>query len=65
MSKISCEVIRDLFPSYIDGLTSEASNQAVEEHVAGCEECRKLLASMKAVRKHLPRKSRKRKRSII
>ena len=47
MSKISCEVIRDLFPSYIDGLTSEASNQAVEEHVTNCEECRKLLSSMK------------------
>ena len=40
-------MIRDLFPSYIDGLTSEASNRAVEEHAAGCEECRKLLATMK------------------
>lgn len=48
MSKISCEMIRDLFPSYIDGLTSEASNRAVEEHVANCEECRKLLSSMKS-----------------
>ena len=47
MSKIPCEMIRDLFPSYIDGLTSETSNQEIAEHVAECEECRKLLASMK------------------
>ncbi len=47
MSKLSCEVIRDLFPSYIDGLTSEASNQEIEEHLQECEECRQLLTSMK------------------
>ena len=47
MSKIPCEMIRDLFPSYIDGLTSEASNKEIEEHVAECEECQKLLQSMK------------------
>ena len=47
MSKLSCEVIRDLFPSYIDGLTSEASNQEIEAHLQECEECRQLLASMK------------------
>ena len=27
---MKCEIIRDLFPSYIDGLTSEESNEAVE-----------------------------------
>ena len=47
MSKIPCEMIRDLFPSYIDGLTSETSNKEIEEHVGGCEECGKILASMK------------------
>ena len=34
---MKCEVIRDLFPSYIDGLTSEESNELIEEHL---EECR-------------------------
>ena len=47
MSKIPCEMIRDLFPSYIDGLTSEISNKEIEEHVGDCEECGKILASMK------------------
>ena len=47
MSKIPCEVIRDLFPSYIDGLTSETSNREIGEHVEGCEACREILTSMK------------------
>ena len=48
MSKIPCEVIRDLFPSYIDGLTSETSNREIGEHVEGCEACREILTSMKS-----------------
>ena len=32
MSKnLSCEIIRDLFPSYVDNVLSDASIQAVEE----------------------------------
>ena len=27
---MKCEMIRDLLPLYIDGLTSEASNQEIE-----------------------------------
>ena len=47
MNKIPCEVIQDLFPSYIDGLTSEKTGQIIEEHIAGCKECSKVLHSMK------------------
>ena len=47
MTKIPCEVIRDLLPSYADGLTSEASNKMIQEHLEECEECRKILAAMK------------------
>ncbi len=45
--KIKCEVIRDLFPSYIDGLTSKESNQLIEEHLGECRECREYLDEMK------------------
>ena len=31
--KMKCEIIRDLFPSYIDGLTSRESNELIEEHL--------------------------------
>ncbi len=44
---MKCEIIRDLLPGYIDGLTSETSNAAIEEHLKECEECRKYLEVMK------------------
>ena len=46
MNKMPCNVIRDLFPSYIDKLTSEESNQIVEEHVGECQDCAKILKDM-------------------
>lgn len=39
MNKISCNVIRDLLPSYTDGIASEDSIRLVEEHLAHCHEC--------------------------
>ena len=45
--KMKCEVIRDLFPSYIDGLTSEESNELIKEHLEECRECREYLDDMK------------------
>ena len=44
---MKCEIIRDLLPSYIDELTSEVSNEAVEEHLAECESCRAYYEEMK------------------
>ena len=46
MNKLPCNVVRDLFPSYIDKLTSEESNKIVEDHVAECEDCKNILHSM-------------------
>ncbi len=46
-NKLPCELIRDLFPSYIDGLTSQVTNKIVEEHVADCEGCRDTLNAMR------------------
>lgn len=47
MSKLPCEVVRDLFPSYIDELTSEVTKELVEEHMSECEGCKKVLSLMK------------------
>lgn len=46
-NKIPCEIIQDLLPSYMDGLTNEVTNHAVEEHVETCESCRDTLYAMK------------------
>ena len=35
--KITCDVIQDLMPSYIDGILSEDSKALVEEHMGTCQ----------------------------
>lgn len=45
--KITCSVIQDLIPLYLDGVCSEDSRENVEEHIAGCDACRRLCESMK------------------
>ncbi|MBR5943807.1 MAG: zf-HC2 domain-containing protein, partial [Lachnospiraceae bacterium] len=41
--KYECKVIEDLLPLYKDGICSEESKKAVEEHLNECPECRKML----------------------
>lgn len=36
--KISCKVIQDLLPSYIDGIVSEDSKKLIEDHLTECKE---------------------------
>ena len=31
---LTCGVVRDLLPSYVEGLTSQETNTAVERHLA-------------------------------
>lgn len=45
--KIGCEVIRDLLPLYADGVESAESRKLVEEHLAGCRDCARLLENMR------------------
>ena len=40
---MKCEIIKDLIPLYCDGLCGDETRAAVEEHIAGCEDCRRLL----------------------
>ena len=45
---LSCAVVRDLLPSYIDGLTAPETNDAVETHLRGCPDCARLHRQMAA-----------------
>ena len=45
---LSCAVVRDLLPSYIDGLTAPETNNAVEAHLQGCPDCARLHRQMAA-----------------
>ena len=44
---LTCGVVRDLLPSYVEGLTSQETNQAVETHLASCPECTACWDAMK------------------
>lgn len=45
--KITCDVIQDLLPLYVDGMLSSDSSQLVEEHLEGCESCRRVWTELK------------------
>ena len=46
MSKISCHIIQDILPLYVDGIVSEDTKEMVEEHLRECESCRKEAEHM-------------------
>ena len=41
--KISCEVIQDLLPLYVEKLASKDSELLIEEHIGECEQCKTTL----------------------
>lgn len=43
---MNCNIVKDLIPSYIDGLCSEDSKVFVEEHIKTCPECKAVFDSM-------------------
>lgn len=45
--KCNCEIIKDLLPLYCDGVCSDASKTAIEEHTTDCSECFEKLNRMK------------------
>ena len=43
MEKMNCDIIRDLIPSYVDEICSEATKNCVESHIEDCSECREMV----------------------
>lgn len=43
---LNCNIIRDILPLYVEKLTSEESNAAVNQHLEQCEDCRKYLENI-------------------
>ena len=44
--KLPCAIVRDLLPSYVEGLTEAETTAAVQDHLAGCADCRKRYEAM-------------------
>lgn len=45
-NRLPCEVVQDLLPSYVDGLTSEVTNEMVGSHMESCDNCRHIWERM-------------------
>lgn len=43
---LTCAVVRDLLPSYVENLTAEETGQAVERHLRSCPDCAARQAAM-------------------
>ncbi len=48
-SDMKCSIVQDLLPNYIEKLTSEDTNHAIEDHFRTCEVCKKEYEKMIAV----------------
>lgn len=46
-NELKCEIVQDLLPSYVDGLTSDVTNEAINRHVESCGDCRSILERMR------------------
>jgi hypothetical protein len=44
--KVTCNVIRDILPLYVENITSDDTRIIVEEHISSCESCKKQLEEM-------------------
>ena len=44
--KISCEIIKDLLPLYLDSVCSNDSKAVIDEHLVACENCKAELQAM-------------------
>ena len=42
-----CNIVKDMLPLYIDDLCSEESKKMVEDHIKECDDCRRVLETMK------------------
>lgn len=45
--KLSCNIIKDLLPSYLEDICSADTKHAVEGHLSECSDCRALAAMMR------------------
>lgn len=58
----TCDVIFDLLPLYIDGMTSGETAKVVEEHLKECEVCRQMYEEMTGEIDFSPAEQKKKRR---
>lgn len=46
MSKLECNIVQDLLPSFADSLVSEKTEEEIKEHLSACENCSGIYNEM-------------------
>lgn len=46
MSRLTCDIVKDLLQSYVNHTTGEETSKQIEEHLAECAKCRKAYESL-------------------
>ncbi|MGI6097778.1 MAG: zf-HC2 domain-containing protein [Dethiobacteria bacterium] len=47
-SGLSCSIVQDLLPNYVEKLTHAETDKAVEEHLESCKKCREVYKALSA-----------------
>ena len=47
MDNRDCDIVKDLIPSYAEGICSQATREYVEEHLENCDKCRQVMEACK------------------
>jgi hypothetical protein len=47
MTKISCNIIKDILPLYLEDVVSDDTREMVEEHLQSCQSCRNEVTALK------------------
>ena len=50
---MNCNIIKDLLPSYVDGICSGETAAAVEKHIESCVECKLIMHMMQQPTRHI------------
>ena len=59
MSKLSCNIVRELLPLYVDEVLEQEVKEELEQHFKECEECNHLLESMQKEQDIIIKKEKK------
>ena len=44
--ELTCEIVKDLLPLYVDGMASDVSNKSIARHLEQCAKCRDIYQDM-------------------
>ena len=65
MDKISCSVVKDLLPLYVDGVLTEESCKLVKNHIDGCPACKVQYEKMKDTSSPVKVKTASKEKAVI